>query len=273
MYYGSFRFCDDQESCHRDRYLALRLPRRVLNISISSSREGPGGQPFAIFRPDDRSTEADYLSNLLMVKATTADIKMLGLSDYVHHILSVARSQQGDMSARCMVFGDWKQQFRYIHSQTWRTMSLYWFAMRAIAMADSRSSLARIQTTLDITSGLGRACGRFFINLKTLRDRCNNIRSLEMTLNTVSKIPDPDEAIDYFSSISPLGSGMDIELRDVSFRYKSGEKDILKGVTTHIPAGSLVCIVGRNGAGKVGMGVQLYGILLMYPASRHSSSY
>ncbi|HVX45855.1 MAG TPA: ABC transporter ATP-binding protein [Mycobacteriales bacterium] len=41
-----------------------------------------------------------------------------------------------------------------------------------------------------------------------------------------------------------------IELRDVSFRYPSADRPVLKDVNLFLPAGSSVALVGENGAGK-----------------------
>lgn len=41
-----------------------------------------------------------------------------------------------------------------------------------------------------------------------------------------------------------------IDLTGVSFRYPGTERDVLRDVTVHIPAGSTVAVVGDNGAGK-----------------------
>jgi ATP-binding cassette subfamily B protein len=41
-----------------------------------------------------------------------------------------------------------------------------------------------------------------------------------------------------------------ITLRDLSFRYPGSETPVLDGVSLHLPAGSVVALVGENGAGK-----------------------
>ena len=48
---------------------------------------------------------------------------------------------------------------------------------------------------------------------------------------------------------APVLSGA-IEIRDVTFRYKNSDRDVLSHFSESIPAGSLVAIEGKNGAGK-----------------------
>lgn len=48
---------------------------------------------------------------------------------------------------------------------------------------------------------------------------------------------------------APVLSGS-IEIRDVTFRYKNSDRDVLSHFSEFIPAGSLVAIEGKNGAGK-----------------------
>ena len=47
----------------------------------------------------------------------------------------------------------------------------------------------------------------------------------------------------------PVG-GFDLELNDVSFGYPSVERDILKSVSLHVPAGTSCALVGTSGSGK-----------------------
>lgn len=43
---------------------------------------------------------------------------------------------------------------------------------------------------------------------------------------------------------------MQIQFRDVNFRYPASNRNALSDVTFDIAPGSLVCVVGYNGAGK-----------------------
>jgi ATP-binding cassette subfamily B protein len=49
---------------------------------------------------------------------------------------------------------------------------------------------------------------------------------------------------------APVTLSAGIEVTGVSFRYPGGDHDVLRDVTLHLPAGSVVAVVGANGAGK-----------------------
>jgi ATP-binding cassette subfamily B protein len=52
------------------------------------------------------------------------------------------------------------------------------------------------------------------------------------------------------TSDPPAGLSHGITLEDVSFSYPGAERPVLSGVSMHIPAGSVLALVGENGAGK-----------------------
>lgn len=61
--------------------------------------------------------------------------------------------------------------------------------------------------------------------------------------------------------IVPLRAG-DIEVRDVTFRYPDGDRDVLRHVTVRIPAGRTIALVGGSGAGKTTFADLLGGLLV-----------
>ncbi|MEO6709789.1 MAG: ABC transporter ATP-binding protein [Planctomycetota bacterium] len=67
---------------------------------------------------------------------------------------------------------------------------------------------------------------------------------IEELLGTESEVPEIASPRD----IANLRGGLD--LRDVSFRYEAGERDAISHVSIHVPAGSVLGIVGPTGAGK-----------------------
>lgn len=59
-----------------------------------------------------------------------------------------------------------------------------------------------------------------------------------------AKIPEKPDAIDL------LPVQQEIELRDVSFDYADEDRPVLRNVSLHIPAGTMVALVGESGGGK-----------------------
>lgn len=60
----------------------------------------------------------------------------------------------------------------------------------------------------------------------------------------------------------PKGRPLSIEFRDISFRYPSGEKQILDHVSFKIEAGEKIALVGTNGAGKTTLTMLMCGLLV-----------
>jgi ATP-binding cassette, subfamily B, bacterial len=90
------------------------------------------------------------------------------------------------------------------------------------------------------TNGRGSVIGKFVVGLHVL-DQYRWLRDYAAALTPVTggpAVPVPDT----------LSRGID--LADVSFRYPGTETEILHSLTAHLPAGSVVAIVGEHGAGK-----------------------
>ncbi|MCD5325086.1 MULTISPECIES: thiol reductant ABC exporter subunit CydC [Pontibacillus] len=77
-------------------------------------------------------------------------------------------------------------------------------------------------------------------------------------------VQDEEEQVEVTSSL-PVDQAFSIDLKGVSFSFPGEERDSLKDVTLHIPAGSKTAIVGASGSGKS----TLFQLLLKFynPAS------
>jgi ATP-binding cassette subfamily B protein len=64
----------------------------------------------------------------------------------------------------------------------------------------------------------------------------------------------------WSGSAAPVTLSAGIDVTGVSFRYPGGDHDVLSDVTLHLPAGSVVAVVGANGAGKTTLVKLLTGL-------------
>lgn len=78
-----------------------------------------------------------------------------------------------------------------------------------------------------------------FYDLLTAVDKLGKITDLplENPKGFVSFLPDPEK-------------GLEIEMKDLKFRYPKEKNDTLRGITFHIPAGTRFCITGYHDSGK-----------------------
>lgn len=63
----------------------------------------------------------------------------------------------------------------------------------------------------------------------------------------------------------PVGTGIQIDCSNVSFRYEGSEREVVRAATFSIPAGSKTAIVGPSGSGKSTL---LYLLMKLHPATQ-----
>ena len=96
------------------------------------------------------------------------------------------------------------------------------------------------------------AIGSFSGWLNTIVDHLNEICRENIRLNDLRTFHectnnlDPKEPL----SISNISNSIDIEFKNVSFRYTDDTPNILEGLSFHIKASEKIALVGINGAGK-----------------------
>jgi ATP-binding cassette subfamily B multidrug efflux pump len=71
------------------------------------------------------------------------------------------------------------------------------------------------------------------------------------SMGRVSRVLGTQPAIhDAPDAVAPREVRGEIEFRDVWFRYPGSDRDVLRGVSFHVPAGATVAVVGPTGSGK-----------------------
>lgn len=68
------------------------------------------------------------------------------------------------------------------------------------------------------------------------------------SIERLNDLPDPD-AVSH-ASCPALQEPLDIQIRDVQFRYEGEAEDTLRGFSLRIPFGQKIAVLGRSGAGK-----------------------
>ena len=77
----------------------------------------------------------------------------------------------------------------------------------------------------------------------------DNVYDLLTSVEKIGKVL--DKPMDTYGSLNfvPNGQGVDIKLDNVSFSFND-QNNVLKNITVSVPAGTKVCIIGEEGAGK-----------------------
>lgn len=78
-----------------------------------------------------------------------------------------------------------------------------------------------------------------------------SLQDARISLERLSEIHNKeDEEPDIEERLSELPENRNIHLKDVHFRYKGSENEVLCGIDLHIPANKTTAIVGASGSGK-----------------------
>jgi ATP-binding cassette subfamily B protein len=71
------------------------------------------------------------------------------------------------------------------------------------------------------------------------------------SMGRVSRVLQTEPRVhDAPDAVAPARVRGEIEFRGVSFRYPGADRDVLRGVSFHVPAGATVAVVGPTGSGK-----------------------
>ena len=126
------------------------------------------------------------------------------------------------------------------------TMAVGTSAVLWIGMGDVRSGTMTVGSLLLVMSYLGQIYGPLKTLSKQVVGKQKALASAERALELLDELPEVPERADAL----PLGRALgNIAFRKVAFSYPSSAP-VLKDVSFEVPAGTLVGVMGRTGAGK-----------------------
>ncbi|KZT68754.1 P-loop containing nucleoside triphosphate hydrolase protein [Daedalea quercina L-15889] len=151
------------------------------------------------------------------------------------------------------VWRHWKGRrrlsFASIFKEPWKELPQIVFTLRSMqspaSIPASLASLNLIQTT---ASNFGFTVYAFAYQFGSIADQLATVRKLYDIVNIPNRIP--DGTVPFPEDAQKAKAGIDVEFRNVSFRYPDSEIWALRNVSFKLIPGQLGVIVGANGSGK-----------------------
>ncbi|KAH9891326.1 P-loop containing nucleoside triphosphate hydrolase protein [Cubamyces lactineus] len=123
------------------------------------------------------------------------------------------------------------------------------FTLRAVQYPASMPvSLASLNLLQQTTSQFSYTLWRFFDQTGSVTEQLATVRKLYDVAHIPNRIP--DGTVPFPEDAQKIRNGVELEFRNVSFRYPGSEQYALRDVSFKLSAGQLCVIVGANGSGK-----------------------
>ena len=107
------------------------------------------------------------------------------------------------------------------------------------------------EITLGMMLAISYIVGQLNSPIAQLINFVREVQDAKISLDRLSEIHSKeDEEQDHSAKITEINSNDNIELSDVSFRYRGSEELVLKDLELQIPANKVTAIVGVSGSGK-----------------------
>ncbi|KAI0656859.1 P-loop containing nucleoside triphosphate hydrolase protein [Cubamyces menziesii] len=123
------------------------------------------------------------------------------------------------------------------------------FTLRAVQYPASMPvSLASLNLLQQTTSQFSYTLWRFFEQTGSVTEQLATVRKLYDVAHIPNRVP--DGTVPFPEDAQKIRNGVELEFRNVSFRYPGSEQYALRDVSFKLSAGQLCVIVGANGSGK-----------------------
>lgn len=119
-----------------------------------------------------------------------------------------------------------------------------------MTIALTRNSISISEFVFSV--GVIRTFSAYFSELIGRIQQQNGILAFLTNIRNMLSYPEEDEDFEEKNTID-TGKGMEIEFRNVSFRYENTDEDVLKDINLKISSGEKLALIGLNGAGKTTM--------------------
>lgn len=186
--------------------------------------------------------------------ASSADMKLLNLQDYLVQQFDLAGDKLGDLPFIRNITKPLLHFSVELSAHAWPVILRTIFALQAIRKPQSIGSLSQLSITIMCARKISVTLSNLFSTVDDIRSDCSKIKAFYEVMDVQSLVSEPTAPLTYATQVDQLGSGMKIEFRNVSFGYRGKNGPMaLKNLNFIIPPGALVCVVGGNGAGKVSL--------------------
>lgn len=223
--------------------VSLVISRRVRDIRVAAQ---------------EVTTESERLRRHLFDIATDAgsgkELRTFGLSAALHaHHHAVSDRVIDLRNAADQKAAGWESFDAIVSAAAFigAIILIIWHAVRGTATPGDVVLVIGLAGSVGGAVGNGVAyLGQFFVVLR-VATRLVSLQDRTQTVDTHD--PEP------LSGLRPaLSQGIDLE--DVSFTYPGSDRPVINNVSLHLPAGSVVALVGENGAGKTSLVKLLSGL-------------
>ena len=210
-----------------------------------------------VYKRAEKERRSWYLTHLIIKDYFVKEVKMLGLSDYLINKFDTIKKE---IFGENIVLNKRKVIFNFLYQLLNTLFSLIIVGFAMLESLTSKLLLGNLMTYINTTSKVENAINNIASScfaLYTDSVYCEYILSFFKLLDERQNINDSEEKI----KINHIDN---IELRNVSYRYKNRKNYSLKNISLSLNSGQINALVGENGSGKTTLIKILTGLYMDY---------